>query len=710
MSANPEPTSDSAARTPEPTLVGTLRWRRGLLLALLLLTAAALWFSSASRAVIITVQQQPGADPLPADLAVDIDIQGLALRLGGNTLLLPGSYPLTVSAPGYQMAEQLITVDQRATQQQLVTLVELPGLVTLQLRTNGDQPLSTGDIASLLVDGQPAPLTEPLQLPRGLHQLTVVLPRYRPASVAVDVVGRGAEQPLALELTPAWAVRTLTSSPSGASVTVDGITVGTTPVAVELLEDGSEVSLELAGYEPWREQLAAQAGSDREVQVTLEPEKVSLAVRSEPSGAAVTLGEQYLGSTPLSVRVSAQPSAALTVQLNGYHAYRQPLAVVTGHPIELAVELTPALGTVAVAVNVSGSRVRINDEPAETITGRSVRLALPALPHQLLVEKPGYQAWRADIEPIVDRTQQLNVTLLTHSEAFWATRPSQINSPVGGQLRLIQPSGGIAMGSARREPGRRANEGQYRARLTRPFYLATTELTNRQYRQWREHEAGTVGGAPLGLDDQPVANVSWLEAAQFCNWLSDQAGLPRFYQISGEQLFGVDWNATGYRLPTETEWAYAARTGSDSQRLTYSWANQLYPPTAAVANYADQSAATLLPFTLSNYRDGFMVSAPVASFTANPYGLFDMDGNVSEWVNDYYSARPTAGEGTEDSSGPLNAELFVRRGASWALAGRSELRLAYRQSGSAAAMDVGFRVARFVDRRGVGPDTEPGDE
>ncbi len=693
-----------------PHRTGQPHWaRRAVLAALLVATAAALWYSTASRAVIIAPQAAAGSDPLDPALAITVDIDGWALKLGGNYLMLPGDYTVTVTAPGYLPSRQPFTVDSRATLQQPVTLREQPGTLELQFSDDTGQPIAAAS-GQLLVNGSAQDWTTSLALPRGSHQLRVALPRYRPVELSVEVAGRGLREARQLTLIPAWSVRTISSQPSGASLTVDGAVVGTTPVAAELLDSGSDLTLLLDGYEPWRGRVGAGPGSERELQITLEPAKAPLRITSQPAGAAVTLGERYLGTTPLETRATVGTSQLLSVRLPGYQHHQRPLTITDTDPVELAIALPAALGYLQLNLNVSGATVIVDGGEPTALAGRSERLALAAKPHSVTVAKAGYQSYTLQIEPIAERTQTRDIQLLTHAEAFWASRPQQLTSSVGAGLRLIKPPGSVLMGAGRREPGRRANEGDYRARLSRPFYLAETELTNRQLKQWREFAPTTVGGAPLGLDDQPAVNISWLQAAQFCNWLSDQEGLPRFYQISGEQLFAVDWDATGYRLPTEAEWAYAARSDGRGNSLIYSWANQLYPPTEAVANFADRSAAALLPFTLGNYLDQFMVSAPVASFAANRLGLFDLDGNVSEWVNDYYTPRPNAGSDDGDSVGPAAGERFVYRGASWALAGRSELRLAYRQPGSTAAMDIGMRLARFVDRRGVGPQQGNGND
>ena len=122
------------------------------------------------------------------------------------------------------------------------------------------------------------------------------------------------------------------------------------------------------------------------------------------------------------------------------------------------------------------------------------------------------------------------------------------------------------------------------------------------------------------------------------------------------------------------------------------------PPLKGSGNFADESAANLLGRIVSGYNDGFAVSAPVGSFVANSKGIYDLGGNVSEWVHDYYDVSITAVTMNElNPMGPDSGDYHVIRGSSWAHGTITELRLSYRDYSDKPRNDVGFRIARFLD-------------
>jgi formylglycine-generating enzyme required for sulfatase activity len=266
---------------------------------------------------------------------------------------------------------------------------------------------------------------------------------------------------------------------------------------------------------------------------------------------------------------------------------------------------------------------------------------------------------------------------------------------------IVVPSGEFTMGSSRREDGRRSNEVLRPVRLTHAYYIGTTEVTNGEFRQFRpNHDSGALLGMTLNDDDQPVVNVTWADIAQYLNWLSIADGLQPVYEEGPNGWAAVLPFRNGYRLPTEAEWAWAARFSGREEPLVFPWSSDLtdLSPPDRSGNYADVSASGTLPTTLVTYNDDFVVSAPVGSFDADAAGLFDIGGNVAEWVHDYYSLDFSATqEAVEDPTGPASGAYHVVRGASWRSATLTDLRMAARDYSNGARDDLGFRIARNLD-------------
>ncbi len=667
---------------PASTGRGVSQWRTAAVaLALLVLAGAAFWLLTSSAVLIAT-------DPTDAH----VDVRGAPdLRLGGRYLLRPGRYAVMATAEGYAPGSLEILVSDTAENQDFrLRLQRLPGL--LQVRT--EPPLA----ADVTVDGKAAgrtPLVD-FELAAGIHRIAVAAPRFQTWEGILEVDGGGTRQVVDARLLPGWAVVTVTSVPAGAAVLADGSRLGTTPATIELMPGNRTLTLELDGFKTLTRALTVVANQSQALEaLVLTPADGLVRVISEPPGATVTAARRYRGVTPLELELAPGRSHELALLKPGYEPAAAMVDLTDTRGATVRVTLKPRLGIVRVVSNPSDAELFID---GKLVGAATTEVSLPAVRHRLEVRKAGFAPYLTEVTPEPGSPRVLEVQLRTPEQAVVAAVPRAVATKSGTELRLIQP-GKLRMGAPRREQGRRANETERDVRLTRPYYLGVREVTNTQFRAFRpQHTSGAEKYQVLAGGEHPAVMLSWEEAAGYCNWLSDQDGLPRAYVTGSAGLELASPANSGYRLPTEAEWEWAARYNGGGGLRRYSWGDT-FPPPAGAGNFADQTAKGFVSGLIPGYDDGFPVTAPVGSFAPSPLGLFDLGGNAAEWVHDRYTVGVPGAAEVADPAGPADGQYHVIRGSSWRQGGISELRLAFRDFGDVGRLDVGFRVARYADSK-----------
>ena len=236
------------------------------------------------------------------------------------------------------------------------------------------------------------------------------------------------------------------------------------------------------------------------------------------------------------------------------------------------------------------------------------------------------------------------------------------------------PAGSFEMGS-KKGVGYDDERPRHRVRITRPFLLGETPVTQAQW-------VAVMGNNPSHFkgDRRPVEEVSWFDCVRFCNKLSEAEGLRAVYQIGAgdKPEVGMDRSANGYRLPTEAEWEYAAKAGTE---LTYAGSNNL----GEVGWYGENSGGE---------------THPVGGKKANGWGLYDMSGNVWEWCSDEFDSSAYAGRrsGVDDPiSYRPGASGRVFRGGSWIYyAGSCRVSFRDRSSPDRRCNYLGWRLPRSL--------------
>ena len=457
-----------------------------------------------------------------------------------------------------------------------------------------------------------------------------------------------------------------TSEPKGV-VRVDGkLLCQVTPCKKEVAVGSHDVEIEAESYVS--EKKAVSFGpSNRRFDAKLLPDFAVLTVTTEPTGLKLQIAGEAAEAPVTGKRLA--PGKAHTIKLMEpcYLGAEEQFAVARGEnkvvalqarirKAGLRVKAEDDKGDAAVVeVKVDGSVVGQTPWKGE-VSVCAKELTVGGKGQALKLEEGKVQ----ELKVIVASKKEPEPETVTVAERKPATG-GRVAAPGAGWVRIAP--GTFVMGSPEGEIGRNDDEGQHKVTITRPFLLKATEVTQIEWR-------GVMGINPSRYAVCgtlcPVDNVTWDDAVKFCNKLSQREGLQQCYV--GDRFVGLQ--CTGYRLPTEAEWEYAARAGTTGSR------------------YSGVDAVS--------WHQGNSESKPHAVGTKQPnaWGLYDMLGNVWEWTHGYsgdYAAQAT------DPTGPETGDRRMVRGGSWGTPG-AQARAACRNDYDVAGRDplLGLRPARTI--------------
>ena len=636
--------------------------------------------------VTVSMMQSVVLDVRPEGASISTPGTSLSLHLGDQLLLPSGQHVVRAEKEGYVAAQTNVNVVGGIAATARLRLAKQPG--ELNIDTN-NVPVTVS------VDGAEvgrAPGTIPVE--PGSHTITLRSPRYLDHVVTLDIEGAGVKQDLAVRLAPAWGTLKISVVPAGARVSVDGKDIGVTPASAQAESGVRQIRIESPGHKTWESSVVVKAGQTLSMgPITLGRPDAVLTVRSKPAGAEVTIGGRFRGRTPLVAALPADIAHDVVISLPGYTNWTQSVFADAGRKITLDAPLKAVL-----------SRITVQGEPADaellvdgSARGRTPQiLELTSVEHAIEVRKDGFVPFTIAVTPAAGIERKIEYKLTSSDKAIALQDSAPTITTKGGYVLRLVPGGTFKMGSDRREQGRRPNEGLRTVTLQRPYYIGMHEVTNAEFRKFRSgHASGYLDKHTLDLDAQPVAAVSWDEAAEYCNWLSELEGLSPAYEKRDGKFFLKRPVSAGFRLPTEAEWEYAARFVAPGKLQRFAWGDAL-PVAAQSGNVAGTETKGLLEAMIDGYSDEYAAVAPSGKFRASPLGLHDMAGNVSEWTNDYYLSFVAANAST-DPLGPEPTSQHVVRGANWKSAAVGHLRFAFRDAGEDGSDTIGFRLARYAE-------------
>ena len=520
----------------------------------------------------------------------------------------------------------------------------------------------------------------------GAHTLELSHPHYQPQKTSVDLA-RGAEQTLAFALEPVQGKINLSSEPEDVPILLNDEPIGQTPISKNQQGGIYRLRIETPGFE----------SIDDTIEITYEQpvvnrnyrliyKKALLSLKLNPPDGQLLIDGKVFPANTMPLELDAMRESIINYSKTGYLSKTIKRTFKPAQQEQLSISLQAEFGEVVINATPQAD-IKI-DNKAMGKTPRT--LTLRALPHILHLSKPGYRTIQKTIRPSSQAAIQINEILLTEQQARLAESPAVTENSIGIELVLFKPDKTMRfeLGAHRSEKGQRANEILRTVTLDRPFYVSRTEISARHYHSFNRQ----IPASELALN-----NISWGDAALFCNQLSAQENLAAFYITNNNIVTGYIPDSIGYRLLSEAEWEWLARYANRSTPSQFVWGNQTTIP-KDVGNLADESAKNNVAFYIPSYNDNYPKLAPVGSFRRDRAGLYDLVGNVSEWVHDVYSVENTAQRMRDPLGISHNTSQsgHVVKGSSWRSGTLSELRSAYRQRATGKADDRGFRIARYI--------------
>ena len=441
---------------------------------------------------------------------------------------------------------------------------------------------------------------------------------------------------------------TIRSEPKGADFFVDGINKGQTDKGVFLYPNSYDVKWSLSGYVDVQQTLEVKENGKNEFSVKLEKNTGKLSWSVNPSNAKLLINKEDF--TNASQAELAPGRYLIELSADGYDSQSETIELKRGENLRKTWSLEQQTGGLQFMIDPVDAKVSLKrgSQTVETWTGLKILKNLAVGTYQITAEMNGFETKTQTVTITKDKTQAVELKL-EKSKAISATGKTYTNS-IGMEFVLI-PSGTFKMGSSN---GESDEKPIHSVTISEAFYMGKYEVTQKEWK-------AVMGDNPSRFkgDKLPVEQVSWNDIQEFIKKLNQKEG------------------GTKYRLPTEAEWEYAARAGSNSKWSFGDNESQL----GDYAWYGSNSNSQ---------------THPVGQKKPNKYGLYDVHGNVWEWVQDWYDSNYYSSSPKTDSKGPSSGSYRVFRGGSWDYSAVSA-RSAYRYiTGPVSRRGIiGFRLVRL---------------
>jgi len=484
-------------------------------------------------------------------------------------------------------------------------------------------------------------------LPEGSHTVKVSKQGFAPWQGKVLVQSSQVLE-LQIDLSPMSGFISIDSLPAEAAVFIGGNPVGMTPLVLDQ-ETAGELIVELKkeGYETWKKTFDIQPGKEMAINATLTLLPGKLRITSSPKSADVYISGNPVGKTPVALDKISEEKVIVEVRKSCYDSAKKTVAISPGKEAEADFVLKPSCGDLVVKSLPEGAEWFLNGERKGKTPGKAGSLEKGV--YKIKVAKEKYADWEVDVtvspqknkpviatlDPIAEMDENLYIDPVTEMEFVWVEK------------------GCFQMGSIPEDPDRSSDESPVHEVCLDGFWIGKYEVTQRQ---WVKIIGENPSSFQNGLD-YPVENISWNDTQIFLSRLNE-----------------LNQGKASYRLATEAEWEYVCRSGGKSEKY----------------------AGGENPDLVSWYKDNSMgATHPVGKKKPNGLGVFDMSGNVFEWVEDVYLADAYLRHKPSNPTYKGEGSYRVCRGGSWLL-GSKESRSVNRSYyfTTSRNYNLGFRVVR----------------
>ena len=605
-------------------------------------------------------------------------LNGKGLVLFKRILFLSEKITIKVFSEGYEAFENSYIKDE--SNEILISLIEKD--INLKFTTDSEIGQNNWFLNNKLISSQNV---LNLTVKPGSYKLRLENKFYKTKSFDFNFANKIDKKDYKLKLERLKGNISITTEPDSVSVIMNGMEIGKSPIDKQLLAANYDFKLVKKGYQTISENIELEISNlNFKKKYTLTPNKVKVNFSLQPKNGTLFInGNLY--NDHQSLNFLTKKKYNFIYKKEGYLTKEKEFTFSENKVNGVNFFLEKEYGEINIISSPIG-KIKID---GKNYGNTPKKIKLQTIKQQLEISKEGYTTFFSDIKPKSKELSKIDVRLEKEFDYIKRSSPKNYTNSIGIKMKLFSPVS-YTMGAPRHEKGQRANEFLKKIILRKNFYSSLTEVTIKQFMLYRG-KSYTEKNQNL-----PVSNISWLDAISFCNWLSKKEGYDNVYIFDKEKYIRANLQSNGYRLPTEAEWEWLARKADRTNLTKFSWGNKLPIPKLA-GNLADESVIGFKELYIPNYKDNHRLLAPVGSFKKDISGLYDLTGNVKEWVHDYYLVSvPKSNMIYYDPSGPKNGVGHVVKGSSYLSATLQEVRASYRDSEVNKKEDIGFRIVRYL--------------